>query len=393
MVFPVYRSPAKASENVITDVDGHLMRAFFQMGSGLCRIISRQGIEIPSFETIPSHQLSLAMTSQVLNSAILMVWSDRFHSAGILVDQHQAADYVRRCYRFLRKSLNNEFVSIDVFYACVALFRRACGYSIPASFENEVVWHLGGLFKIAASLAAAGSSLSAQQWGLVEWIELHSLSLAEHCVARDKTQHPNTYASRYELLYEKARIFDVSCTTSPTSLQVEDQKGRLTILSLSINCLFTSYMQSIRSNTQSESDSSDNLRLLGSELIPLLDEFLKILPLYEPHIFDMLDASPRPFVQRSMSRDVINQRRLRSGMILDRFASYYFALFLKAVIRSQPGTRDCTFLHRMGETLHTLWDGKRYLVGTVMDRVKVLYFFMLARIVLPTSQFPSGIYQ
>jgi len=369
------------------------MRLFFQTGSGLCRIISRQGIEIPSFETIPSRQLSLAITSQVLNSAILMFWSDRLHSVGILVDQYKAADYVRRCYQSLRNSLETGRVSIDVFYACVAVFRRACGESIPTSFENEVVWHLDGLFKIAASLAAVGSSLSVQEWGLIEWIELHSLSLAEHCVARDKIQHPNTYVSGYELLYEKARIFDASCTTSPISLQVEDQRKRLTILSLSINRRFTSYMQSIRSNSQEGSDSSDKHRLLESELILLLDEFLEILPLHEPDIFGMLDASPRPFAQRPISIDVTNQRRLRYGMILDRFASYCFALFLKAVIRSQRDTRDCACLHGIRKTLLALWDGKRYLLGTVMDRAKILYFFMLARILLPVSQFPSGIYQ
>ena len=56
----------------------------------------------------------------------------------------------------------------------------------------------------------------------------------------------------------------------------------------------------------------------------------------------MLDASACPSAQRPMSIGVINQRRLWYRMILDRFASYYFALFLKAVIRSQRDARDCT---------------------------------------------------
>ena len=46
MVFPVDRSPAKASENVITDVDGYLLEMFFQNGCRMCRIQSRQGVEI-----------------------------------------------------------------------------------------------------------------------------------------------------------------------------------------------------------------------------------------------------------------------------------------------------------------------------------------------------------
>ena len=232
--------------------------------------------------------------------------------------------------------------------------------------------------------------MSAQEWGLIEWLQLHSLSLAEQCVARDNTQHPNTYASRYEVLYETAQIFDTSFTASTISFQVEDQKKRLTVLSLAINRRFTSYMQSIRSSHEDESDSSDKLRLLAPELIRLLDEFLEILPLYEPDIYDMLHASVRPNAQRPMS---IDERRLRYGMILDRFASYCFAFFLKAVICSQRDARDCTCLHQIGKTLLALWEGKQYPEGTVTYRAKFFYFVMLARIVLPASQFPNGIYQ
>ena len=99
MVFPVDRSPAKASEDVITDVDGYLLEMFFQNGCRMCRIQSRQGVEIPVFETIPLAQLSLALTSQVFKSAILMFWSNMLARAGIIVDQYKASDYLHRCYR------------------------------------------------------------------------------------------------------------------------------------------------------------------------------------------------------------------------------------------------------------------------------------------------------
>jgi hypothetical protein len=300
---------------------------------------------------VPSTHRNLIFSSEPLRSAVLSLCWKTFVPGG-QPNEVRSITFLHRCYSSFRESLSGT-PTISTFYVCFTLL-RACvdassSYGFIAAlvplhpFEDALV-HLSGMFRVVRILKSEnGVHISDEDWDHIETRLLNALSLMERLAIFD--DHGPLYARinfpvlapRLHKIVHAADLYMVS--SSPSQLDIPGLRYNLTVLSVRINCLFSSYMEPVLDLHQDQCTSHPRSEI-SSQLLPLVRTFLELLVRYDPCLDAFLHLGPKFQFFNADPRVV-------QGLIR-RINSYCFASFLNHALLADEADRNDAKIQEIG---------------------------------------------
>jgi hypothetical protein len=260
---------------------------------------------------------------------------------------------------------------------------------IPSDSFEEALVHLSGVFRVARILKGGnGMSISDEDWDHIEIRLLNAVSLTERKALADNNPWINkrinlpVFAQRLHKIIQATELEMVPSMQS--QLNIPGLRYRLTVLSVRINFLFSSYLEP-EQGLEQDQHKSHRRPEIASMLIPLVRTFLELLLRYDPCLNEFVHSdSNSQFLIPEAKPDGV-------AFLISRIQSYCLASFIHHALLTDETDRSDAKIQGIGmlcvrcltlavSVLHIPW----------LTYHEFLFHFVLGKMLLPRARFPHG---